>query len=197
MGDYRQKREHIVGTAAGLVHVKGFNNTSIEDILKAGGIGRGQFFYYFRSKEELGYAILERQSRATAEKIWDPALESDLQPLERIYRLLDNVIKVYRQRGCTGGCPIGSLAVEMSDIHEGFRRKACEVFRSWTRRLREALHEGVQKGQLKKDISVAEVADFIVASIQGAILLCVTRKDLKSMRHCFKNLRSYLETLRA
>lgn len=197
MSDYAQKRDHIVRTAARLVHIKGFNNTSIDEILKEGRIGKGQFFYYFKNKEELGYAILESQSNSAAQGIWDPAFRADLDPLDRIYRLLDNVLRVYRQHGCSGGCPIGSMAMEMSDIHEGFRRKADAIFCSWTGRVREALLEGVKTSQLKGDVNADEVAEFLVASIQGAILLCVTKKDLSVMRRCFRSLRRYLESLRA
>jgi TetR/AcrR family transcriptional repressor of nem operon len=195
MDGYSEKREHIIKTAAGLVHVKGFNNTSIDDILREGDIGKGQFFYYFKNKEELGYAILESQARSTAERIWDPALTSDLNPLSKIFRLLDNVVKVHRERRCTGGCPIGNMAMEMSDIHEGFRTRVDGIFHSWAHRIRETLREGVETGQLKADLNADELSDFVVASIQGAILLCTTRKDLKVMRHCFRNLKRYLMSL--
>ncbi len=196
MDSYTQKREHIVKTAARLVHVNGFNNTSIDDILKEGGVGKGQFFYYFKNKEELGYAILDSQSRSTVERVWDPAFNSDLDPLGKIYRLLDNVVKVHRERGCTGGCPIGSMALEMGDIHEGFRKKTDGVFRSWTRRIKKTLREGVKDSQIREDVNVDELADFIVASIQGAILLCVAGKDIRVMRRCFRNLKKNLESLR-
>ncbi len=195
MAEPSQKREHIVKTAADLVHIKGFNNTSIDDILREGGIGKGQFFYYFKNKEELGYAILERQTKSTAEKIWDPAFKNDLEPLARIHRLLDNVLKVYGERGCAGGCPIGSFAMEMSDIHEGFRKATENVFRSWSRRVREALREAVKLGCLKENVNASETADFIVASIQGAILLCTTSKDIRVMRRCFSNLKKHLKSL--
>jgi TetR/AcrR family transcriptional repressor of nem operon len=72
-------REQILKAASRLVHVQGFNNTSVDDILKECGVGKGNFYYYFKSKDELGFAIpdrsLERFSKELIEKSFDPKVD--------------------------------------------------------------------------------------------------------------------------
>ncbi|MEE9181371.1 MAG: TetR/AcrR family transcriptional regulator, partial [candidate division NC10 bacterium] len=53
-------KEEILQTACRLVYRQGFNNTSLDDILRESGVGKGNFYYHFKSKDELGYAILDR-----------------------------------------------------------------------------------------------------------------------------------------
>jgi AcrR family transcriptional regulator len=44
-------REQILDAASRLIHVRGFNNTSVDEILKESGVGKGNLYYYFKSKE--------------------------------------------------------------------------------------------------------------------------------------------------
>lgn len=56
-GDERKKE--FIETAIELFQTKGYERTSINDILKAINVTKGAFYYYFSSKEELLDAIIE------------------------------------------------------------------------------------------------------------------------------------------
>src|SRR2546422_2272716 len=56
----RSTREAILKAASRLIHVHGYNHTSLDDVLRESGVGKGNFYYYFKSKEDLGYAILDQ-----------------------------------------------------------------------------------------------------------------------------------------
>src|SRR5436309_7605068 len=58
----RSTREAILEAASRLIHVHGYNHTSLDDVLRESGVGKGNFYYHFKSKEELGYAILDQRS---------------------------------------------------------------------------------------------------------------------------------------
>src|SRR5690348_13668149 len=55
----RLTRDAIIAAASRLMHVNGYQGTSLDDVLRESGVGKGNFYYYFKSKEELGHAILE------------------------------------------------------------------------------------------------------------------------------------------
>src|SRR6266571_7536478 len=57
--DGRSTREAILEAATRLIHVHGYNHTALDDVLRESGVGKGNFYYHFKSKEELGYAMLD------------------------------------------------------------------------------------------------------------------------------------------
>jgi len=118
----RSTREAILEAASRLIHVHGYNHTSLDDVLRESNVGKGNFYYHFKSKEELGYAILDQIIGSFLERTLEPCF-SDPQgrALTQIRCFLDRVLEMQRERNCVGGCPLGNLALELSDVHEGFR----------------------------------------------------------------------------
>src|SRR5262252_1286173 len=100
-------------------------------------------------KETVGYAIIDRLVRAFLERTLEPAFaDFEADPVAQIHILLDRVLDTQRQRNCIGGCPMGNLASELSDVHEGFRKRLADVFREWRVTMAEALHRGQGAGRL-------------------------------------------------
>lgn len=186
-------KEHIIDVAARLIHVNGFNKTSLDDILKASGVGKGNFYYHFESKEALGYAILDRYIQRFSEHVIANAFRPDRDPIERIFTLLDLFFEAQRARNCMGGCPVGNLAAEMSDIHEGFRQKVGEAFGGWQERIEETLAEAKAKRKLVSDANVKRLSQFLVAGIEGATLLGKVTRDPKVLEGCFEELKAHVK----
>ncbi len=92
-------RDQILDAAGRLIHLQGYHCTSLDDVLRESGVGKGNFYYYFKSKEELGYAIIDRLVRGFVERTLGPAFaDPDADPVEQIHGLLDRVIESKRQR---------------------------------------------------------------------------------------------------
>ncbi len=187
------KREQIIDAAARLVHLRGYNSTSIEDILQATGIGKGTFYYYFASKEKLGFAILEWQTTRFAESVLRKAFEGSRDPLEQINTYLDLLLDLARKNGCRGGCPFGNLAQELSDTHERFRRRLERTFEAWRAFLERTLQQAQEEGHLRPEADPARLSGFLLAGIEGAILLAKVRKDPGVLADCFDELKAHLQ----
>ena len=122
-------RDQILNAASRLIHVQGYQSTSLDDVLRESGIGKGNFYYYFKSKEDLGYAIIDRIRRAFVERGLEPAFaDADADPVDQLHVFFDRVLDSQRQRNCVGGCAMGNLASELSDVHEGFRQRLAGIF---------------------------------------------------------------------
>ena len=67
-------KEKIVAEASQLIHTKGFNNTSVQDILDAASVTKSNFYYHFDSKEQLGFDVLGGRMRWFNELIIEPSL---------------------------------------------------------------------------------------------------------------------------
>jgi TetR/AcrR family transcriptional repressor of nem operon len=186
-------RDQILDSAARLIHLRGYHCTSLDDVLRESGIGKGNVDYDFKSKEELGYAIIDRLVLGFSERTLEPAFaDTDADPVIQIHMFLDRLLDNQRQRNCVGGCPMGNLASELSDVHEGFRQRLVGVFIRWRARLTEAIARGQNTGRLRGDWDAAALAQFIVAALEGAILLTKVTKDIAVMEQCVEHLKRHL-----
>jgi len=186
-------RDQILNAAARLIHVQGYQATSLDDVLRESGVGKGNFYYYFKSKEDLGYAIIDRITQAFVERSLGPAFaDTDADPVTQINAFLDRVLEAQRLRKCVGGCVMGNLASELSDVHEGFRQRLASIFDLWRVHLAEAVSRGQARGRLGADVDASRVAQFLVAGLEGSILLSKVTKDITVMERCVEELKRHL-----
>jgi TetR/AcrR family transcriptional repressor of nem operon len=189
----RSTRDQILTAASHLISVKGYNHTSLDEILRASGVGKGNFYYYFKSKEELGYAILDLIIQRFVTGVVEPSFsDGNLAPIERVHRFLDRVLEVQKKRNCIGGCPMGNLASELSDVHEGFRQRLVEIFATWRENLGEAFRQGRADGSFRQDLDSEGLAHFFVAGLEGGILMTKVTKEIQVMETCVNELKAHL-----
>lgn len=191
--DGRSTREAVISAATRLIHVHGYNRTSLDDVLRESGVGKGNFYYHFKSKEDLGYAILDKIVDGFLERTLEPCFaDADGAPLGQIRCFLDRVLQAQRERNCVGGCVMGNLASELSDVHEGFRTRLATLFTAWQARLASALQSAQRRGELVTAPEPETLARFVVACLEGAILLAKVSKDIRVMEQCVTELKRYL-----
>jgi TetR/AcrR family transcriptional repressor of nem operon len=178
------------------MHERGFNGTGLQDILDASGVPRGSFYYYFRSKEELGEAVLERHLREFLEKVDSSLAGPPGRFLERLGALFRSAIENFRSSGCRGGCIAGNFALEVSDINERLRKRDETFFSHMERLFEKHLAPAVASGELRADVNPRNVAQFLVGSWEGALLLMKVKKSVEPLEICFAELLRYLEGLR-
>jgi len=183
----------LLDTAGRLMSVRGYHNTSLDEVLRESKVGKGNFYHYFRSKEELGYAILDRIIQKFIGQTLEPSFQDGrLSPVEQIHSFLDRVLDSQRRLNCVGGCPMGNLASELSDVHEGFRRRLAQVFTLWRERLTQVIHRGRAAGTLCGDVEPEGLAQFLVAGLEGAILMTKVSKEISVMEQCVTELKRHL-----
>ncbi|WDE13948.1 TetR/AcrR family transcriptional regulator [Thalassomonas haliotis] len=140
----KMTREHIVEAADNLFYQQGFEHTSFAHIARAVKISRGNFYYHFKSKDEILDAVIQQRlahTRAMLEQ-WQVAGET---PAARI-RSFINILIVNRDKIKRYGCPVGTLTTELSKLsHVGQREanKLFTLFRTWLAQQFEQLgHQG-------------------------------------------------------
>ena len=191
-----ETREQILDAASRLVHVRGFNNTSVDEILRESGVGKGNFYYYFRSKDELGFAILDRGLERIGTEVIEKNFNPDKDPWQQILDFLDSMVERARERDCTGGCLLGNLAVEMSDIHEEFRTRLNRAFERLRSRLEATLAQAKTQGSLRSDADIPRLAHFIVAGFEGAFMMGKLHKNADVMAGVVEELKGHLAQYR-
>lgn len=175
----RETREAILSSAARLFHQHGVRATSVDDVLAAAGAGKGQFYRYFASKSELVTAATDHQierylspQRRSLERLRDwPDLE----------RHLTDLTDDHERRGFAGGCPIGSLALELSGRDEAVRTGLGQALGAWQASLAAGLRSLSANGHLSAAAPHERLAAATLASIQGAYLLATVHGDRRIM----------------
>ena len=165
--------------AAGLFAERGIAATSVDEVLEAAGAGKGQFYHYFRGRDELAAAAVGYRCAQVVTGLTQ-ALGS-VSSLAELEQALAGFIAGFEQMGLPG-CPIGTLATEVAGRNEDARLQAAAGFDAWEGLLADALERMRQRGELRADASPAVLAIGLLASIEGGMVLSQTRKDVASLR---------------
>jgi TetR/AcrR family transcriptional repressor of nem operon len=189
-------RDRILDKAARWFALKGYHDTKLEDVLRTAEVTTGAFFHHFRGKEDLAFAVLDRhmeKRRRALDEIecrFPPCRAGD--PLEPVFRRLDAIQAMVRRRQHKGGCIIGNLSTALSDTHDGFRRRLAECFDEMALEFKPHLDAAVQKSGRGRRVDTWGLARYIVAIIEGSIMLTRTRQDKHLMSCQFDFLKDYL-----
>ncbi len=186
-------REQILDVASRLIHFRGFNNTSIDDILRECGIGKGNFYYYFKSKDELGFAALDRNLEQIKAELVQSCFVPGRDPWDQLRGFLEYPMVRARRSGCAGGCPLGNLALEMSDIHEGFRQRLRLAFTELRTHIEDCLSLARTQGTLRADADITRLARYLLAGFEGAFLLGKLHQDPEVLAGVVEELKRHLD----
>jgi TetR/AcrR family transcriptional regulator, transcriptional repressor for nem operon len=175
----RASRERIVERAAELFAQRGIAAVSVDEVLAAAGAGKGQFYHYFRGRDELAAAAVgHRCSQVVAGLTEALGGVSSLAGLEEA---LAGFMTGFEQAGLPG-CPIGTLVTEVAGRNEDARVQAAAGFDAWERLLADALERMRQRRELRADAPTAVLATGLLASIEGGMVLSQARRDMASLR---------------
>ncbi|MDO6527492.1 TetR/AcrR family transcriptional regulator [Motilimonas sp. 1_MG-2023] len=164
-------RNRIVDTADQLFYEQGFEHTSFAQIAETLGISRGNFYYHFKTKDEILDAVISHRLVRTNSMLDNWELEGDT-PVDRI-RSFINILVVNRAKIKRYGCPVGTLCTELAKLDHPVRNHANELFtlfRTWLRR---------QFEQLDRCDDADELAMHLLAFSQGVATLSSAFQDEK------------------
>ena len=180
-----KSRDKILESAKKLFHLKGFQQTSVDDILRDSGVTKSNFYYHFDSKEalcheeELGLIYLDRRIKQYETEVLSTTLENKSQsPSLRLDKFYKKVKAFHSDLGSVKGCPFGNLAIEMSGVNEKFRERLSAFFIIWEKTIKDCIEEGIKRGEFRKDISPEVIARLILSHLEGAILMVKTHRSI-------------------
>lgn len=177
-----KSKEKILASAKELFHEYGFQQTSVDEILKKSGVTKSNFYYHFKSKEELGLIILERFIKQyEADVLMKTLGNKSLSPSGRLVEFYNSVKTFHRDLQNPKGCPFGNMAIEMSGSNENFREKLSAFFNSWEKVIEECINEGMSTGDFRSDLPPGVVAQLILSHLEGAIMMVKTHRSIEPL----------------
>ncbi len=180
------KRTRIVDTAAKLVHEHGFTATSLADIARESGVPLGNLYYYFKTKDAIGQALIEQKAAAHAaiRAAWD----AELAPQARIEAFIQASIES-RDSVARSGCSVGTLCAELHKDPGPLAEPAAALFEGFLKWL-EAQFKLLGKGTESR-----EFAFHLVSALQGASLLAHTFHNTRSLTRECNRLKEWVRSL--
>jgi TetR/AcrR family transcriptional repressor of nem operon len=194
--DPKRTREHLLQAAFREIYRYGFQSAGIDTILAATNVTKGALYYHFKSKEALGYAIIEEIVAKLTRDRWMLPLQrsKDKDPIDTLISIVRAI--PHRPRDVKRGCPLANLAQEMSQLDEQFRKRLERIFHAWQGGIAMALRKGQSEGTVRRDLNPDETASFLIAMVEGYEVLAKNAQDAKAWNVGIRNIVSWLRSLR-
>jgi len=185
----KDTRQLIINKATLLFTKNGYNHTTLSQILEATGLAKGGFYFHFKSKEELGAAVID-----SLEEYWRnellPSLQKGKDAREKLEIMLSSPGDCYSSSDCTRPTILLlTLATEMLEVHDAFAKGLKRIFTEWWRTLECIINQGKSAGIFRPEADTSAVAAIILSNIMGANLLallndepCLYQKQLSYLK---------------
>jgi TetR/AcrR family transcriptional repressor of nem operon len=183
-------REEILDTVFLLIYTHGYNGTSISMILKECSIPKGSLYHYFKSKKEMVLAVIKERLAPRMDIFYDFDTNLDKDSVEI---LTDFILKVtQKEQLIIYGCPLNRLNQEMSPIDKDFESAITPIYNHIKTKIVLLLN----RANLSKDVKTEELAEFIIATVWGALSLSPNESSQERYLYTVSHLIKYLESLK-
>lgn len=185
-------RRKILDAAFGMFQARGYNGTSMQDLMQATEVTGGALHHHFPTKSSLALAVFAERVAPAVRETWIHPVQAAPSFGQGIHRVFDAIISGIDARGSTSGCPLNNLAMELSLTDPAFRQAANGIFREWQDALSECVRE-TRAGSKMSKAARRDVAAFIVASYSGAMSLAKAEQSTTALRNAAAVLKRWLQ----
>ncbi len=186
-----ETRLRIIRTAADLFHKQGVRATSPDEIIEASRTGKGQFYHYFRSKEGLIHEVLQ----AYLEEIKTGAarVNYEIHSWKDLEQWFLAQLALQKSFDMTRGCPFGTVGNEVTENDELIRQDVNLIFEVVRNKLAAFFIKEKAKGRLAKKAGEEQLADFCIATIQGAMLMGKIKRSSQTVETTVREALAHLK----
>ncbi|QEC53807.1 TetR family transcriptional regulator [Anseongella ginsenosidimutans] len=188
-------RLSILEKGFGIIYRNGYQATSVDEIIATTQVTKGAFYYHFKSKEEMGLAMIrELMYPGMYNAMVKPLLESD-KPVLEIYSMMKNILLENEFFDVKYGCPAINLTEEMAPLSHSFHKALAQLTTAWKTGIEKSISKGKEAGNIRQDVDPEQVSCFILAGYGGIRIM-----GKIAGRPCYtmylKELKNYLESLK-
>ena len=196
-------RQFIIEKSAGLFNQKGYNGTTLQDIMDATGLTKGGIYGNFKRdgldkkgiKEEIAVAAFDH----AVSRVYT-AVGERTSVIENSVDKLKAVVYFYRERILSppveGGCPIQNTAIESDDTHPVLRKKVLAAINDWKGRIVRTLEKGIENGEVRPGVNLEDFATLFIGNLEGGIMLARVQRSPQPFEVMSKQLLEMIDNLR-
>lgn len=195
MNKGERTRQQVIEKAAALFNQRGYEATSISDVMSATGLQKGGVYRHFESKEDLTLAAFDFAVSLMRERFIEAARHAG-SPSEQ----LRSIVRVYERipvdPPVPGGCPVLNASVEADDANPTLRKRAQAVMDDMRRVIKRIVRDGQKGNVFRAEVSPEAVAAVFMCTLEGAVMMSKLYGTQTPMRHAVRHLDAYIESLR-
>jgi AcrR family transcriptional regulator len=160
-------RKMILQKSFELIYRQGYQTTSIDNILATTQVTKGAFFYHFKSKDDMGLAMINEILYPGMYETLVKPLQQAESPIHDIYEMMKNLLLKVPFMSAKYGCPVVNLIEEMSPVNESFKKALLKLTDQWQAAIADSLEVAKKGGLVCADVNSQQVACFVVAGYSG------------------------------
>jgi len=186
----------ILQKAFELIYTNGYQTTSVDDIIATTQVTKGAFYYHFKTKDEMGLAIINELMKPNFKNTFIEPMQSDENPLDIIYNLMENLLMENEVLKVEYGCPASNFTQEMAPWNIDFTRVLNELSLQWEKAIIDAVEKAKNNVKIKQNVNGKEVAVFVMAGYWGVRNLGKLENSKSVYVVYLKGLKSYFDSLK-
>ncbi len=188
MVNLKRTREDILESVFDTVHSKGLTGTGLNELFRISGASSGSFYNYFSSKQDLGHALIDFEWSQLKSNILDSAKEQSDNAIDCVLWIIDRLEAKQLESSKCSGCILGNFIVDLAEQDASFRIHLQEVFDLWQNAIADILRHG--QTHFKSDVDPNLLAEAIVTSLEGAMLMGKLYRTPEKINHGFTLVRN-------
>ncbi|HEY3132891.1 MAG TPA: TetR/AcrR family transcriptional regulator [Acidobacteriota bacterium] len=193
MGRQHLTRDRILQSAIDLFWEKGYANTGMAELLRRAKVNSGSFYYFFKSKEDLLLAVLDRYAEMLQPVLLVPVWKKTRDPVSRIFGLLARYRELILMTDCTYGCPIGRLALEIDPEQREVHKKIAMNFDGWADAVQSCLDDAGER--LPPELDRRKLSRFVLTVMEGGVMQSRSHRSVKPFDMAVEQLRDYFSRI--
>lgn len=179
-------REALLSAGVETLTEKGFSASGLEEILGKVDVPKGSFYYYFKSKEVFGAALIDHYAHYFSAKLDRILLDETRTPLQRLHDFVDDAVDGMQRYDFSRGCLVGNLGQEMGALPPAYRELLIEAFLDWQVRTAACLNAALEAGQISPEIDCNATAEYFWIGWEGAVLRAKLERSEMPLRRFAK-----------
>jgi AcrR family transcriptional regulator len=173
----KTSRTEILEKATLTFRMRGYHNTSMQNLAEACGLLKGSFYYYFKSKDEILLEVLAHNRKILQTRVFAVAEERDLIPEKRLEKFLIRLGNSLLQ--LEGGCILGNLAAEIGGLNPEVDQEIKVIFDEWITAMTSVYNAKIDQ------IKARRAALQTIMEFEGAVMLNKLYRDDQLLKDCF------------
>lgn len=170
MSKRENKRQDILMAGLQVMKERGYNGTSVKDIVEAAGVPKGSFYNYFDSKEAFVLAAIDYTSECSFDAAIVILSDRRISAARRLAAFFEQGASYATDCDYKSGCFLGNMCQEMSDTSEAVRARLCQVLKRQISQLADVIEEGKGDGSVAAQLDAGLVAEFLFNAWEGALM---------------------------